>query len=88
MVEYTIPEATWIVFENDGTFKEDVQDVFRRFMTEFLPFSGFEYAELPDIRLFKENREQVIQKYGLLLKRRESSYVSFKVKRRALSNGR
>lgn len=52
MVEYIIPKATWVVFENDGIFKEDVQDVFRRFMTEFLPFSGFEYAELPDVEIY------------------------------------
>lgn len=52
MVEYVIPEAMWVVFENDGLFKEDVQSVFRRFLTEFLPFSGYEYAELPDVEVY------------------------------------
>lgn len=52
MVEYTIPEAMWVVFENDGIFKEDVQSVFRRFLTEFLPFSGYEYAGLPDVEVY------------------------------------
>lgn len=52
MVEYVIPEATWVVFENDGMFREDVQSVFRRFLTEFLPFSGYEYAELPDVEVY------------------------------------
>ena len=52
MVEYMIPAATWVVFENDGIFKEDVQSIFRRFLTEFIPFSGYEYAELPDIELY------------------------------------
>lgn len=28
MVEYMIPEGMWVVFENDGVFKEDVQSVF------------------------------------------------------------
>lgn len=52
MVEYEIPEAMWVVFKNDGIFKEDVQSVFRRFLTEFLPFSGYEYAELPDVEVY------------------------------------
>lgn len=52
MVEYVIPESTWVVFENDGIFKEDVQSVFRKFLTEFLPFSGYDYAELPDIEVY------------------------------------
>lgn len=52
MYEYEIPASTWVVFENDGFFKEDVQNVFRRFYTEWLPFSGFEYAGLPDIEVY------------------------------------
>lgn len=52
MIECVIPESTWVVFENDGMFKEDVQSVFRRFLTEFLPFSGYEYAQLPDIEVY------------------------------------
>lgn len=52
MVECVIPEATWVVFENDGMFKDDVQSVFRRFLTEFLPFSGYEYAGLPDVEIY------------------------------------
>ena len=52
MVEYIIPEGMWVVFENDGVFKEDVQSVFRRFLTEFIPFSGYEYAGLPDVEIY------------------------------------
>lgn len=52
MYEYEIPAATWAVFENDGHFKENVQDVFKRFYTEWLPFSGYEYAGLPDIEVY------------------------------------
>ena len=50
--EYKIPASTWVVFENDGVFKEDVQSVFRRFLTEFIPFSGYEYAGLPDVEIY------------------------------------
>ena len=52
MYEYEIPAATWVIFENDGPFKENVQSVFRRFYTEWLPFSGYEYAGLPDIEVY------------------------------------
>lgn len=52
MYEYEIPETTWVIFENDGYFKESVQGVFRRFYTEWLPFSGYEYAGLPDIEVY------------------------------------
>ena len=52
MFECIIPATTWVVFENDGFFKEDVQNVYRRFLTEWLPFSGYEYAELPDIEVY------------------------------------
>lgn len=52
MYEYEIPAATWVIFENDGCFKEDVQSVFRRFYMEWLPFCGYKYAELPDIEVY------------------------------------
>lgn len=52
MYAYEIPAATWVVFENDGHFKEDVQSVFKRFYMEWLPFSGYRYAELPDIEVY------------------------------------
>lgn len=52
MYELEIPAATWVVFENDGCFKEDVQSVFRRFYMEWQPFSGYKYAELPDIEVY------------------------------------
>lgn len=52
MYAFRIPEAVWAVFENNGYFKEDVQSVFRRFYTEWLPFSGYEYACLPDVEVY------------------------------------
>jgi len=52
MFEYEIPAATWVIFESDGRFKESIQSIFRRFLTEWLPFSGYTYAELPDIEVY------------------------------------
>lgn len=52
MVEFNIPSATWVIFECDGHFQESIQTIFRRFLTEWLPFSGYKYAELPDIEVY------------------------------------
>ena len=52
MVEFEIPAATWVIFECNGRFKESVQNIFKRFLTEWLPFSAYEYAELPDIEVY------------------------------------
>lgn len=58
MFEYEIPAATWVIFESDGRFKESIQSIFRRFLTEWLPFSGYTYAELPDIEVYPISRER------------------------------
>lgn len=52
MYGFEIPAATWVIFDNNGRFKEDVQSVFKRFYMEWLPFSGYKYAELPDIEVY------------------------------------
>lgn len=52
MFEFEIQAAVWAVFENNGHFKENVQSVFRRFYTEWLPFSGYKYAGLPDLEVY------------------------------------
>lgn len=52
MSAFEIPAAAWAVFENNGPFKESVQDIFRRLFTEWLPFSGYQYAGLPDIEAY------------------------------------
>jgi len=59
MLEFEIPAATWVVFENKGPFKESVQMIFKRFMTEWLPFSGYEYAMLPDIEVYPISEQKL-----------------------------
>jgi len=57
MFEYIIPAATRVIFESDGYFKESIQSIFKRFITEWLPFSGYVYAEMPDIEVYPINKE-------------------------------
>lgn len=58
MYECMIPASTWVVFENVGRFKESVQSIFRRFYTDWLMFSGYEYAGLPDIEVYPVSADQ------------------------------
>ena len=59
MVEYAIPAATWVIFACKGPYPDSIQTVFKRFLTEWLPFSGYEYAGLPDIEVYPINGHTV-----------------------------
>lgn len=63
MYAYEIPAATWVVFSSDGYFKESVQSIFQRFYKEWLLFSGYEYAELPDIEVYPVMEGKVTSGY-------------------------
>ena len=49
--QYNIPVATWAVFSGRGT-NVSLQELERRVITEWLPTSGYEYAEIPDIEVY------------------------------------
>lgn len=49
--EYTIPPSTWAVFPGTGT-NQSVQELEQRIVTEWLPTSGYEYANAPDIEVY------------------------------------
>ncbi len=49
--EYTIPSSTWAIFSGTGT-NQSVQELERRIITEWLPGSGYEYADAPDIEVY------------------------------------
>ena len=50
--EYTVPALTWAVFPGGGDSAEAVQRLQRRVVTEWLPTSGYEYAEGPDVEVY------------------------------------
>lgn len=70
--EYEIPAATWAVFSGSGT-NISLQDLERRVITEWLPTSGYEYAEIPDIEVYiKADPNDAIYEYWLpIVKRQE-----------------
>lgn len=49
--EYTVPAATWAVFPGSGTHRS-IQELERRVLTEWLPGSGYEYANAPDVEVY------------------------------------
>lgn len=49
--EYRIPAATWAIFSGSGT-NRTIQDLEKRIITEWLPTSGYEYANAPDIEVY------------------------------------
>lgn len=49
---YTIPAFTWAVFPGQGDSASAVQALERRVVTEWLPTSGYEYAEGPDVEVY------------------------------------
>lgn len=57
-VEYEVPASTWAIFECVGSMPNAMQDLQKRIITEWLPTSGYEYANAPDIEIYFEGDQQ------------------------------
>lgn len=49
--EYTVPAATWAVFPGSGP-GQSIQELEKRIVTEWLPSSGYEYDNGPDVEVY------------------------------------
>lgn len=49
--EFTVPAATWAIFSGAGD-NLSIQDLEQRIVTEWLPTSGYEYGNAPDIEVY------------------------------------
>ncbi len=58
MAEYEVPACTWAIFDCIGPMPQAMQDLQKRIVTEWLPTSGYEYANAPDIELYPEGDQQ------------------------------
>ncbi|EFM08584.1 transcriptional regulator, AraC family [Paenibacillus curdlanolyticus YK9] len=61
MNKLDFPQATWAVFDAPGP-PENLQDIWRRLYTEWVPVSGYELAYLPTIENYlpmEENRNEL-----------------------------
>lgn len=50
--EYTVPASTWAIFYGEGSMPDSIQELEKRIVTEWLPTSGYEYGNAPDIELY------------------------------------
>lgn len=58
MHEYVIAAGTWAIFECIGPMPNAIQELQKRIVTEWLPSSGYEYADAPDIEVYTEGDQQ------------------------------
>lgn len=49
--EYVVPASVWAIFKGAGT-NQSIQELERRIVTEWVPTSGYEYANAPDIEVY------------------------------------
>ncbi len=55
---YEVPACTWAIFDCVGALPNAIQDLQKRILTEWLPTSGYEYANAPDIEVYSEGNQQ------------------------------
>jgi len=65
MFEFTVPECTWAIFSGSGK-PDSIGDLQRRIASEWLPTSGYEWANAPDIEVYL-NDDPVNMKYEVWL---------------------
>lgn len=58
MTEYIVPECTWAIFECIGAMPDAIQNLQKRIVAEWLPASGYEYANAPDIEVYFEGDQK------------------------------
>jgi AraC family transcriptional regulator len=58
MSEFEVPACTWAIFESVGAMPHAIQNLQKRIITEWLPTSGFEYANAPDIEVYPKGDQQ------------------------------
>lgn len=50
--EYAVPPFTWAIFSGEGQCPQAIQKLEQRIVTEWLPTSGYEYDNGPDIEVY------------------------------------
>lgn len=63
--EYLIPACKWAIFEGQGT-NHSLQELEKRVITEWLPTSGYTYANSPDIEVYnKADPKNTVYEYWI-----------------------
>ena len=61
MFEVNIPKHTWAIFSGSG-HPTSIGDLYKRVLTEWLPISGYEWADMIDIEVYLDD-DPVNMKY-------------------------
>lgn len=56
--EYTVSSFTWAIFYGEGQCPHAIQELEKRIVTEWLPTSGYEYDNGPDIEVYLNSDPQ------------------------------
>lgn len=56
--ETIVPASTWAIFPGSGVCPQAIQELEQRIVTQWLPTSGYEYADGPDIELYLSSDPQ------------------------------
>lgn len=59
--ECAVPPFTWVIFSGTGPCPQAIQDLEKRIVTEWLPTSGYEYDNGPDIEVYLNSDTQNAQ---------------------------
>lgn len=51
MLDFTVPASEWAIFTGSGT-PSSIKDLEKRIFTEWLPTSGYEWANSPDVEVY------------------------------------
>ncbi|WP_322203118.1 AraC family transcriptional regulator [Acutalibacter intestini] len=63
--EYHIPACKWAIFEGQGT-NRSLQELEKRVIAEWLPTSGYTYANSPDIEVYiKADPQEAVYEYWI-----------------------
>lgn len=58
--EYIVPTSTWAIFSGNGA-SQTIQELEKRIVTEWLPTSGYEYGNAPDIEVYLNSDPQNVK---------------------------
>ena len=64
---WTVPAATWAVFSGTGQQPTAIQELQKRIVSEWLPDSGYEWAQAPDVEVYQSEPGAEEQRFQVWL---------------------
>lgn len=61
----SVPSATWAIFPGRGRMPDAIHALYRQVMSEWLPSSGYEFGDAPDIERYLSNGNSLNQEFEI-----------------------